>query len=419
MWGKIIIGDSRTMREIENESVDLVVTSPPYWHIKDYGTPGQIGYGQTLHEYLVDLCCVWAECHRLLRQGARLCINIGDQFARSVVYGRYKIIPIHAEVIAQCERIGFDFMGSIIWQKKTTLNTTGGASVMGSYPYPPNGIVEIDYEFIHILKKPGRSKKVSKETKQASKLSKEEWKQFFSGHWHFGGARQIGHEAMFPDELPRRLIKMFTFVGDTVVDPFLGSGTTAKVALGLERNVIGYEINGTFLQGIRRKMDPRKGSDGTCADIEIIEAGRAEKPPPVLGYVPIVRDAKLQIDPRSFKPKAARHYKVVGIVDENTIRLDTGRVVRFLGVRSKRKSDALRYLDKYLLGKTVSLKFSGSGTAENREAGASPDRPVAAYVHLKNRIFVNAYLIKSGLASPDLSEDHKLKAKFLGLSGQP
>jgi len=133
---KIIIADCRSMKEVEDKSVDLIVTSPPYWHLKDYGTEGQIGYGQSLHEYLKDLYVVFNECYRMLRDGGRLCINIGDQFARSIIYGRYKVIPIHAEIIAQCEKIGFDFMSSIIWQKKTTMNTTGGANVMGSFPYP-------------------------------------------------------------------------------------------------------------------------------------------------------------------------------------------------------------------------------------------------------------------------------------------
>jgi len=189
---KIIIGDSRKMKmkEVKKEGIDLIITSPPYWHIKDYGIPGQIGYGQTLHEYLKDLYYVWKECYRVLRKGGRFCLNIGDQFARSIIYGRYKVIPIHAEFIAQCEQIGFDFMGSIIWQKKTTMNTTGGATVMGSFPYPPNGIVEIDYEFIHIFKKLGKNKRVSKDIKEASKLTKEEWKEYFSGHWYFGGAKQ-------------------------------------------------------------------------------------------------------------------------------------------------------------------------------------------------------------------------------------
>ncbi|MCD6147876.1 site-specific DNA-methyltransferase, partial [bacterium] len=292
-WAKIIIGDSRKMIEVNENSIDLVVTSPPYWHIKDYGVEGQIGYGQSLHEYLKDLYRVWKECYRILKPGRRLCINIGDQFARSIIYGRYKIIPLHAEFISQCEKINFDYMGAIIWQKKTTMNTTGGANVMGSYPYPPNGMVEIDYEFILIFKKPGKSEKIPKEIKERSKMTKEEWKEYFYGHWYFGGARQIGHEAMFPEELPRRLIKMYTFVDDIVLDPFLGSGTTLKVALELNRNGIGYEINEEYLKVIKEKI----GIDRTLLrysnKIEIIERNKKLNIPEV-NYIPSIKDAKPQ-----------------------------------------------------------------------------------------------------------------------------
>ena len=138
---EVIRGDARCMNELGDERVDLALTSPPYWHIKDYRSPGQVGYGQSLHEYLLDLSRVWSECYRVLKPGRRLCINIGDQFARASIYGRYKVIPLHAEVIAQCETIGFDYMGAIVWQKKTTMNTSGGAVVMGSFPYPPTRIL--------------------------------------------------------------------------------------------------------------------------------------------------------------------------------------------------------------------------------------------------------------------------------------
>ena len=144
------------MREIDDGQVDLVITSPPYWQLKDYGTIGQIGYNDSYETYINHLNLVWSECYRVLDKGCRLCINIGDQFARAVYYGRYKVIPIRTEIIKFCETVGFDYMGAIIWQKKTTSNTTGGASLMGSYPYLKNSILSIDYEFILLFKKGSR-----------------------------------------------------------------------------------------------------------------------------------------------------------------------------------------------------------------------------------------------------------------------
>ncbi|MEW5805845.1 MAG: site-specific DNA-methyltransferase [Acidobacteriota bacterium] len=405
-WAKIIIGDSRSMKEVESENVDLIITSPPYWHIKDYGIPGQIGYGQSLHEYLRDLYYAWTECFRILRKGGRLCLNIGDQFARSIIYGRYKVIPLHAEFIAQCEKMGFDFMGSIIWQKKTTMNTTGGANVMGSFPYPPNGIVEIDYEFIHIFKKPGQSKKVSKDIKEASKLTKEEWKEYFAGHWHFGGARQIGHEAMFPDELPRRLIKMFTYIGDTVLDPFLGSGTTAEVALELERNAIGYEINEEIAEIIKKKIGLNENEPRFFENIQIIKRKEAAELPRI-DYIPGIQDAKPKIDPKKINFKGDRSYKVIDIVNENAIKLDTGLIVKFLGLKIDKRNATNDYLQDYILGKNVYLRFQEDKVAD--------ENAVMAYVYLNNKIFINAYLIKSGFCSPDFSINHKLKDRFIEL----
>lgn len=403
-WAKIVIGDSRKMAELKNDSVDLVVTSPPYWHIKDYGVSGQIGYGQSLHEYLKDLYRVWRECYRVLKPGRRLCINVGDQFARSTIYGRYKVIPLHAEFIVQCEDVGFDYVGSIIWQKKTTMNTTGGANVMGSYPYPPNGMIEIDYEFILIFKKPGKSEKVPKEVKEKSKLTKEEWKEYFYGHWHFGGAKQTKHGAMFPEELPKRLIKMYTFVGDTVLDPFLGSGTTVKEALNLRRNAIGYEINEKFLEVIKEKLGLKRSSLPFSENVQIIKRQTPTKVDKI-SYVPRIKDAKPKIDPKEFNFRKDRIYKVIDVVDEQTVKLDTGLLVKFLGVKVVNKEKALEYLRNRILKKEVYLKFDDNAPADGNVVGA--------YVYLKNGIFVNAYLVKSTIAIPDLSKDFKLKNKFI------
>ncbi len=401
---KIIIGDSRKMIEVEDNSIDLVVTSPPYWHIKDYGVSGQIGYGQSLHEYLKDLYRVWKECYRILKPGRRLCINIGDQFARSIIYGRYKVIPLHAEFIAQCESIGFDYMGSIIWQKKTTMNTTGGANVMGSYPYPPNGMVEIDYEFILIFKKPGKGPRIPADIKEKSKLTKEEWKKYFYGHWYFGGARQIEHEAMFPEELPKRLIKMYSFVGDTVLDPFMGSGTTVKAALYLNRNAIGYEINERFLEIIKEKLGLKEGLLQFNENIQIMKRESSINIDEI-DYVPRIKDAKPKIDPKKFNFKNDRLYRVVDILDEQTILLNTGLKVKFLGVRVVKNQEALRYLKDYILKKEVFLRFDNGSVLDGNT--------VEAYVYLKNKIFVNAYLIKSGIARADKTKKHKYKKKFI------
>jgi DNA modification methylase len=379
--------------------VDLVVTSPPYWHIKDYGIAGQVGYGQSLHAYLKDLFRVWGECFRVLRPGGRLCVNVGDQFARATVYGRYKIIPLHAEIIGQGEELGFDFMGAVIWKKKTTMNTTGGAPIMGSYPYPPNGLVEIDYEFILIFKKPGPAKKVPKDIKEVSKFTKDEWKEYFSGHWHFGGARQLGHEAMFPEELPRRLIRMFTFVGDTVLDPFLGSGTTVKAALNLGRNAVGYEINESFVEIIGEKVGLK--------EVQIIKREQEPLEFFLSNYNPRIQDSSVSNNPQKVPKKSQSYPKVVAIQDEKTILLDDGSLVGFLGVLVEKPDETKRYFQDYLLGKSIIIKDA---------TATGGDGLVSAYIYLKNKIFINAYLIKSGLASPDFQLEHRYAAKFRQLA---
>jgi len=302
---KIIIGDSRCMNEIENESVHLIVTSPPYWQLKDYGNHNQIGFNDTYEEYINNLNLVWNECNRVLHKGCRLCINIGDQFARSVYYGRYKVIPIRTEIIKFCESNGFDYMGAIIWQKVTTCHTTGGATIMGSFPYPRNGIIKLDYEYILIFKKYGTSPPVSPDIKEQSKLTLEEWNQYFAGHWNFSGEKQDKHLAMFPEELPKRLIKMFSFVGDTVLDPFLGSGTTSLAARNLNRNSIGYEINEDYLSVIQQKLGWNEQSIYQDESYEILKQNEANlnidyeiSKLPYIFKDPIKFDKK--IDPRKF-----------------------------------------------------------------------------------------------------------------------
>lgn len=271
MQSSITFADSRHMPELEDASVHLIITSPPYWGLKDYGVEGQIGYHDTYEQYIADLNAVWSECERVLHPGCKICINIGDQFARAAYYGRYKIIPIRTEIIKHCEGIGLDYMGAIIWQKFTTCNTSGGGSVMGSYPYPRNGAIMIDYEFILVFKKLGRQPAFSKETKEASRMTHEQWVEYFAGHWSVHGERQEGHLAAFPEEIPRRLIRMYSFLGESVLDPFLGSGTTVKVAAEEGRTGIGYEINEEFRPVIEDKLGLRASEGTPFADRERIE----------------------------------------------------------------------------------------------------------------------------------------------------
>jgi site-specific DNA-methyltransferase (adenine-specific) len=419
---KIIIGDSRWMKEIPDESVHLVITSPPYWQLKDYGNGGQIGFNDSYEEYINNLNLVWKECDRLLHQGCRLGINIGDQFARSVYYGRYKVIPIRTEIIKFCETIGFDYMGAIIWQKVTTCNTTGGATIMGSFPYPRNGIIKLDYEFILVFKKYGTGPTASKEVKEKSKLSIEEWNQYFAGHWNFGGEKQDQHLAMFPEELPKRLIKMFSFVGDTVLDPFLGSGTTSLAARNLERNSIGYEINADSLPIIKEKIGIKQAQLFQNSSFEILQQGvpKADfkeeiKKLPYVFHDPIKFDKK--VDPRKMKfgskidqsrSERETYYMVREVLSPEKLILNNGLEIRLLGVKENpgKYDEAIQFLKEKTKNQKVFMRYDA--IKHDRQ------NHLLCYLYLGNKTFLNAHLIKSGLAKTDTHIDFKYKSRFLG-----
>lgn len=418
---KIIIGDTRYMKEVPDESVHLMITSPPYWQLKDYGNGNQIGFNDTYEEYINNLNLVWNECHRVLHKGCRMCINIGDQFARSVYYGRYKVIPIRTEIIKFCESVGFDYMGAIIWQKVTTCNTTGGATVMGSFPYPRNGIIKLDYEFILIFKKYGVSPKVSKEIKEQSKMTQEEWNQYFTGHWNFSGEKQGKHLAMFPEELPRRLIKMFSFMGDTVLDPFLGSGTTSLAAKNLNRNSIGYEINENFLPLIEEKLGIKQKTIFQDVSFETIkqEESRIDfkeeiKKLPYIFKDPIIFNKK--VDPRKLRfgskidtspSERETYYTVKEIISPEILILNNGLKIRLLGVkeRSEKNGKAAQFLREKTHGQKVFLKFDN--------IKYDNDNNLLCYLYLENKTFLNSHLIKNDLVDVDTILDYKYKSKFL------
>ena len=414
---KLIQGDSRNLSLIKDRSVHLIITSPPYWQLKDYGNDGQIGFHDSYESYINNLNAVWTEFYRVLHDGCRLCINIGDQFARSVYYGRYKVIPIRTEIIRFCEMLGMDYMGAVIWQKQTTMNTTGGGAVMGSFPYPRNGILKIDYEFILIFKKQGKAPVPTVEQKKLSEMTKEEWNAYFASHWNFGGAKQDGHIAVFPEELPRRLIKMFSFAGETVFDPFMGSGTTALAARNLQRNSIGYEINPDFKQYYEQKVVSSLSFDGASYSFECdnseFEIKDKMKTLPYLFCDPHKMDSKIDIKQLQFGSKINKnskereeYFSVKTILSPNTVILNNGLTIRLLGIKEKPSvnGNATKFLIEKTKGRKVFLRYDAVKYDDNDV--------LLCYLYLDNKTFINAHMLKNGLAEVDYSFDFKYKNKF-------
>lgn len=409
------------MAELKNNSIHQVITSPPYWQLKDYGSKNQIGFHDSYESYINNLNLVWQECYRVLHNGCRLCVNIGDQFARAVYYGRYKVIPIREEIIKFCECAGFDYMGAVIWQKVTTSNTTGGGVQMGSYPYPRNGILKLDYEFILLFKKLGDAPKPTKEQKELSKMTAEEWNTFFAGHWNFGGAKQDRHIAMFPEELPRRLIKMFSFVGDTVLDPFAGSGTTNLGAKNLRRNSVGYEINDEFIPVIKEKLGAAQ-SDIHGTTFQFVKQPKQsinfEEEIQKLPYIfkdphkfdKKVDPKKLQFGSRLDKngsTEREEYFTVKEVISPEKIRLSNGLIVKLIGVKedSGSNGEAKQFLIQKTRGQRVFMKF------DNQKYDS--ENNLLCYLFLENKTFLNAHLIKNGFVLIDNHADFKYKSKFL------
>lgn len=415
---RIIFGDSRSMSRVEDKSVQLIITSPPYWQLKDYGTEDQIGFNDSYETYINNLNLVWQECNRVLADGCRLCINIGDQFARSVYYGRYKVIPIRTEIIRFCEQLGMDYMGAIIWQKTTTMNTSGGGAVMGSFPYPRNGILKMDYEFILLFKKQGNAPKPTPEQKQNSALSKEEWNEYFSSHWVFNGVRQYEHIAMFPEELPKRLIKMFSFTGETVLDPFAGSGTTALAAGHLGRNSIGYEINAAFRPIMEEKLiDHQLSLFASEDEVTFEEDDTREFSLESLPYLfrdPHRMDKKIDVKKLNFgsriddtEAKREELYSVKRVLSPERLELSNGLIVRLIGIRTRRESAnaAIDFLQSKCHRRRVFLKYDA--------VKYDPDGVLLCYVYLDNKTFVNNHLIRTGYVDVDTDMEYSCRKKFL------
>jgi DNA modification methylase len=386
MSGRICFGDARVPASHGKAAVHLVVSSPPYWSIKDYGTREQIGIGSDFDTYVNDLGSVWARCWERLLPGCRMCINIGDQFLRAKDHGRYRVLPIRAHIIEQMSALGADYMGAIIWRKMTNSHTSGGGTLMGSYPHPRNGILKIDYEFILVFKKPGKAPRPSAEQKSSSAMTIEEWSRNFTAHWDFPGERQKGHHAMFPMELPRRLIRMFSFPGEVVLDPFAGAGTTVAAALEQGRTGEGIELNRDFEDAIRRRL-------GDAFDqVELIGEG---------GTTTAVTHASSQYGSATTLDDVGRD-RWAG----------TGKVEAIEGPTQLRVGGRSWQLE--------GLKPSGPDCMEalstlvgTRKVVVEPTTSSHAYIRLMNRTLVNARLIRMGVADPDPKRIHRNRTRFL------
>ena len=266
-FGKNIIYNksSENMSEINNESIRLIITSPPYYNAKDYGIKNQIGLkSKTYEEYIESMVCIWKECFRILKPNGKLCINSPilpiDKKTLNTHHNR-DFLNINNDIENSIfKNTNFFRYGLYIWDKGST-----DQLMMGSYPYPPNFYQLNTIEFINIYVKDGEPEKIKKEIKEESKLDKDTWRRYIDSIWKVPPEKKRNHPAPFPIEIPFRLIKLYSFVNDIIVDPFIGSGSTALAAEQANRQYIGYEINKEFINLIESRFKNEiKGSMVCC-----------------------------------------------------------------------------------------------------------------------------------------------------------
>jgi len=253
---RLINGDARDLSFLSDESVHLAVTSPPYWNLKRYNeNPDQLGHIQEYETFLTELEKVWRHVYRVLVPGGRLVCVVGDVCVARRNFGRHLVFPLHADVCVICRHIGFDNLNPIIWHKisNASYEVTNGSKFLGK-PYEPNAIIKNDMEFILMQRKPGGYRKPSESQRKSSIISKEEFDRWFQQIWNIPGASTKQHPAPFPLELAVRLVRMFSFTGDTVLDPFCGTGTTMIAALRTDRNSIGVEIEQEYCRMAARYL---------------------------------------------------------------------------------------------------------------------------------------------------------------------
>ena len=255
-------GDSRELDWIPDASVHLVVTSPPYWTLKEYPqNPDQLGMIADYERFQDELDRVWRHCFRVLVPGGRLVCVVGDVCLSRRRHGRHSVMPLHADIVVRARKIGFDNLSPIFWYKIANANyeVENGSSFLGK-PYEPNAIIKNDVEFILMLRKAGGYRQPTEEQRNASRFTKEEHQAWFQQIWNLNGESTRYHPAPYPEELAYRLVRMFSFTGDTVLDPFMGTGTTLLAAARCGRNSIGVETEPAYVRSAKQRLERELGN---------------------------------------------------------------------------------------------------------------------------------------------------------------
>jgi len=259
----LVLSDARDLTLPEN-SVHLAVTSPPYWTLKKYRDGrGQLGHIADYEEFLNELDRIWNLCFRALVPGGRLVCVVGDVcLSRKRNGGRHTVVPLHASIQERCRVLGFDNLAPIIWHKiaNAAYEVEGGSSFLGK-PYEPNAVVKNDIEFILMERKPGGYRAPDVPSRVLSVISAENHQKWFQQIWSgLPGASTKEHPAPYPLEVAERLVRMFSFVGDTVLDPFMGTGTTTIAAARCGRNSVGCEIDPQYFGLAKSRVSAESGS---------------------------------------------------------------------------------------------------------------------------------------------------------------
>jgi len=272
------LGDARAMDDLAPQSVHLVVTSPPYWTLKEYReSEGQMGHIEDYEEFLSELDRVWRHCFRALVHGGRLVCIVGDVCrSRRKNGGRHTVVPLHASIQEHCRQIGYDNLAPIIWHKiaNAAYEVENGSGGFLGKPYEPNSVIKNDIEFILMERKPGGYRTPDVATRVLSVISAQNHKKWFQQIWEgVTGASTRHHPAPYPIELAERLVRMFSFVGDTVLDPFLGTGTTAIAAAKTGRNSIGFEVDEHYFDMAQKRISNETSSLFNRTTVNCLKAG--------------------------------------------------------------------------------------------------------------------------------------------------